>query len=764
MNATPNANPDPNAAPIVPSPPDLAVTRLAEAQYAAASAIYGSPDAASILSAIVVFGAKAYQDVHLALLEPDTSPSIMRVMAKRAGSAILPDDERRPLSSYPANEALSAIDYLYAGDIATDPFLTEDERAELRRQNMGAVLIVPLVSAQALSGLVFMANPTPVDTPIEILRGLRTLADQTAVVFENRSLLRRMELTLAETQTLYDLNQALLAAQDPIELLRAIARHLAADADSIMHVVAARRRDGSEDVSVQHIITKRGEQVVNIPLRGMRTAGLLAAAGVEVTFIEDVDAAETAPLRDLLKERTRSYAAILARSNDRTADVVTIAYENPRTFDTRTRRLFTASADQLNIVLQNQRLLSEAQGNAERLSRQVRVLQSLNRLATGISSFQTERQLLDYITREMQETLAVDHVGVVLAMGDGETGMVVSEAPNQGSIGVTMELLLSPLVKTAIEQPNEPVIVQNVETDPRLGAQARAALRGIGTEAVMVIPLFVYGSFIGSIGFDLYERGRTFTQDMIEVAQTMTSQLAIGLQNVRLFTETQRRAEQMQSVAQFGQILQSSLDAETVIRALLTQSTAIIPFDQMSVALYDEAAKALRVVGLSEDGAVQVLMGRGALLSVADTSAGQVWTSGTTAYSSVPGGANGLGGSAIIAPIRSRDRRLGTVMIVANGMVAYSETDKAIFQQVVNLLAVALENAAAFSRSQQTARSEALVNEVTARFQQFTDIETLTTTAVRDLGRALGARMARVRLTTPTSIDSDPAAGTAGEE
>jgi GAF domain-containing protein len=755
MNDPQDTRPDPLDTPLrdglaAPSGSELTVSRLAEAQYAAASAIYGAADAPTILSAIVVFGGKTYQDAHLALIEPDTDPPMLRIVARRVGSAILPADERRPLASYPAAEALGAVEYLHAPNIESDPFLTESERATMRDQQIVAMLTVPLVVGQTLNGVIFMSHPSPVETAEEVLRALRSLADQTAVVFENRTLLRQMELSLGETQTLYDLNQALLAAQDPLELLRAIARYLAADADSIMHVVASRRRDGGEEIAVQHIITRRGEQVVNIPLKGMRAANLLTGNPVEVSFIEDVTGADNAaPMLDLLRERTRSYAAIIARSADRAADVVTIAYETARTFDNRTRRLFIASAEQLNIVLQNQRLLFETQASAERLGRQVRALQTLNRLATGISSFQDERQLLDYISREMTESLNVDHVGIALAEGSGVMGRVVSEYPDQGAIGVAIEFQNSPVVAMLSQNPNKPVVIQNIETDPMISTQVRAALKSIGTQALIVLPIYVYGNLIGTIGFDLYDRGHIFSPETVELAQTMTSQMAIGLQNIRLFSEAQRRAEQMQSVTGFGQALQSSLEVEGVIRALLTSSRGILAFDQMTIALYDEEADALRVVGVSEGDAIQQTPHEGVLLSLTDTAAGQALSSGMTLYTGDPATPSNPGSSTMLAPVLTRDRRIGTVSVTVGVASAYSETDKAIFQQMVNLLAVALDNATAYTRSQRTARTEALVNEITARFQQFSDIDSLTTTAVRELGRALGARRARIRLTDP---------------
>ncbi|MBK8025400.1 MAG: GAF domain-containing protein [Chloroflexi bacterium] len=739
-----------------------ATLRLAEAQYAAASAIYGSSDAAEILSAVVVFGGKAYQDAHLALLETDLEPPKVRVVAQRAGSAITASAELRPFKNYPANDSLGAVEYLYAADISEDPFLTDEERQMLTAQGVVGLAIVPLVVGQNMTGLLMLSSPERVETPIPVLRALRNLADQIAVVFENRSLLRRTESSLGEIQTLYELNRGLLAAQDPLELLRAISAHLAPDADTIMHAVVNRRREGGEEVSVQHIITRKGEQVVNIPIKGMRVASMLSGEPAEVTFVEDVlEASTDAPLLELLRERTRSYAAIVARASDRHADIVTVAYEQPHLFDSRDRRLYGASADQLNIVLQNQRLLQESQASAERLERQVRVLQLLNHLATRISSFQTEKQLLDNVVREMQEGLRVDHIGVALFPPGQSVGVVTSEYPDMNATGQTINMDDNPMMAMVAKDPTKPLIVQNIESDPIVPAPVRTMLRSVGVRALMILPLYVQGALIGTIGFDINEEGRHFSPETVELAQTMTSQVVVGLQNIRLFNEAHRRAEQLQAVAVLGQTLQASLEIEPVLRVMLTSGVGIVPTEQMSVALYDEQEGVLRVVGRYADGESDIDLLNSPMLSLKDTYAGQVWTSGAMI---VLGGdrvggdrtapVEGYSGTSgvMIAPIRAREHRLGTVTISAPPGSFYTETDKAIFLQIASLLAVALENSEAYARSQRIAHGEALVNEMTARFQQFSDIEGLVTTAVNELGKALGARQARVRLSDPDML------------
>ena len=82
---------------------------------------------------------------------------------------------------------------------------------------------------------------------------------------------------------------------------------------------------------------------------------------------------------------------------------------------------------------------------------------------------------------------------------------------------------------------------------------------------MMIMALQSAGQIVGTVGFDLYSRARQITPTMIETAQTMVAQIAIGLQNMRLLSDAQRRADQLQRVATFGQAMQAALKLDTIL-------------------------------------------------------------------------------------------------------------------------------------------------------------------------------------------------------
>jgi GAF domain-containing protein len=87
---------------------------------------------------------------------------------------------------------------------------------------------------------------------------------------------------------------------------------------------------------------------------------------------------------------------------------------------------------------------------------------------------------------------------------------------------------------------------------------------------------------------------------------------------------------------------------------------------------------------------------------------------------------------------------------------AYSETDVIVFQQLTDHLATAIENATLYAKSRRGAYNEALVNNIAVRLQQQGDIEDMLHITASDLGKALGARRARIRLGTGQYVATMP--------
>jgi GAF domain-containing protein len=106
----------------------------------------------------------------------------------------------------------------------------------------------------------------------------------------------------------------------------------------------------------------------------------------------------------------------------------------------------------------------------------------------------------------------------------------------------------------------------------------------------------------------------------------------------------------------------------------------------------------------------------------------------------------------LAAPLMARGLLLGIIEVGSETPGAYDDTDTAAFQQMSNQVAVALSNANAYARSQKVAQNKVLANEIVAELQQQTEVESILQVTARELGKALGAKRARIRLSADTDI------------
>jgi GAF domain-containing protein len=392
---------------------------------------------------------------------------------------------------------------------------------------------------------------------------------------------------------------------------------------------------------------------------------------------------------------------------------------------------------------------------ATQLENQVMALRTINELAASISRAQDEQALLNQTAQSIVNVLNVDHVLVAMADAGGKTATVVSEHPLRGVAGAKLDLQTDELQRKVRDE-RRPLLVSNVSEDETLKSTSRRLLMDMNISSVLLTPLLdVQGNFIGSIRLDSYTTEKSFTPDMIDVVQAIAAQVTASLQNIRLLRDAQRRAEQLQYIAAFSQSVQATLDEKVIFEVAMTETTRMIPLDYMGIMMYDSAYGHLELVAQYEEGKSWVTDADGPIVSRENTTAGRVWDTRALLHTPDLSEETGLRHplkkdlrSLVVVPITSRGYMLGMAETGSFSAHVYNNTDIAVFQQMVNQLAIALENAEAYSQSQQLAKTKALANEIAAQLQQQMDMDNILTVTMNQLGRALGAKRGRIRLGT----------------
>jgi GAF domain-containing protein/HAMP domain-containing protein len=224
------------------------------------------------------------------------------------------------------------------------------------------------------------------------------------------------------------------------------------------------------------------------------------------------------------------------------------------------------------------------------------------------------------------------------------------------------------------------------------------------TRAELAIPLRVGDTVIGAL--DVQSKlGNAFTEGQIGVLQTMADQIAIAIENARLYQESIRRAAEI----------------EEANRRATQRAWADFMRDQRAKTL-------LRQAGAQTDTDMSALRRQA-------QQEGRTLVGRPTERGTIP----------VAVPIILRGQTLGAVEweLPAQG---FGEDKIALAEELAARLAVSLDNARLFQESRRAVERERMVNLIAGRLAAQTSIDDLLKTAVREAGRAVRAPSVGIRL------------------
>ena len=106
--------------------------------------------------------------------------------------------------------------------------------------------------------------------------------------------------------------------------------------------------------------------------------------------------------------------------------------------------------------------------------------------------------------------------------------------------------------------------------------------------------------------------------------------------------------------------------------------------------------------------------------------------------------------SALALPIRLGGQTIGVLDFYQEGQTReWTDDEKALVEALADQIALALENARLFEQTERRARREAMIGQIVAQVRHQPDIDSIMQTAVRELGKALGASRTFIQLTSP---------------
>jgi GAF domain-containing protein len=274
------------------------------------------------------------------------------------------------------------------------------------------------------------------------------------------------------------------------------------------------------------------------------------------------------------------------------------------------------------------------------------------------------------------------------------------------------------------------------------------------TRAEAALPLKVGDRIVGVLDVQS-KQAYAFSEENLRTLQILADQLAIAVVNTELFAETQEHLAQHRLLHHITTTAASGTTLEEALQSAVNGLQVTLGGDRVSILLADREKKLLEVraaVGYASDVfELRVPIGSGIT----------GWTAAhrrplrvnnvllDTRY--IEGSPNTR--SELAIPLLYRSELLGVLNVESEQLSAYVENDEELLGTLGGSLAAIIANARLLEQIRAQAERERILFEISDKIRRTTDMETILTTTVSELTRAVGASSAKIRLGTAPSSE-----------
>ncbi len=223
----------------------------------------------------------------------------------------------------------------------------------------------------------------------------------------------------------------------------------------------------------------------------------------------------------------RSELAVPLIAKNRLIGVMDIESEQPDFFRPEHLHVLTMTASRIAQAIENARLYA-------RVSRQAQTLEVLNEIAVELASILDLNPLLERVGQLLRRLIDYQMFSILLLDEKGET-LITRYAWRFGYSHAPMRRIpvTSGLVGAAVRE-WRPINVPDVAQDPRylpMNPETRSEL---------IVPLFYKGRVIGVLDLE-HTRPNFFNEEHERMLTTLASQIAIAIENARLYQAVHRQ-------------------------------------------------------------------------------------------------------------------------------------------------------------------------------------------------------------------------------
>jgi len=296
-----------------------------------------------------------------------------------------------------------------------------------------------------------------------------------------------------------------------------------------------------------------------------------AAQGREAILVGDVS---DDPRYISAVPNVRSELAVPLIVKNRVIGVIDIESVQPDHFTEEHKRLLTLIASRMAIGIENARLYT-------RITRQARTLLLLNEIARELTSILNLDELLKRIGELLSRLIDYQMFSILLLDAAGETLQHRFSLRFQENTPLKHDIPVGQGIVGYAAQHRQGVLVRDVNKDPRY------IVSNPETRSELAVPLIYKDKVIGVLDLEHTKRG-FFTEDHQRTVTTLAAQIAIAIENARLYEQIARQERRLEFDLAMARELQFRLLPQSIPRlANLEIAAKFSPARAIGGDLYD---------------------------------------------------------------------------------------------------------------------------------------------------------------------------------
>ena len=297
----------------------------------------------------------------------------------------------------------------------------------------------------------------------------------------------------------------------------------------------------------------------------------LAAQSRQAILVEDV---RTDPRYIEAVPNVCSELAIPLITKNRVIGVIDLEAREPGHFTEEHRRVLTLVASRMAAGIENAQLYT-------RTTKQARILSMLNEIAQELTSILNLDELLSRIAELVRRLIDYQMFSILLLDASGEMLQHRFSLRFNENVHLKHEIPLGRGIVGAAAQNKEAVLVPDVNKDSRY-VEANPE-----TRSELAVPLIYKNKVVGVLDLEHTRRG-FFTDDHKRTMTTLAAQIAIALENARLYEEIERQERRLDRDLSLARELQGRLLPQTNPKlAHLDVAAKFVPARAIGGDLYD---------------------------------------------------------------------------------------------------------------------------------------------------------------------------------